>query len=658
MLLEAQSIPFLLTGAAEFDEDKWSLPQCFVIHAWTPPGYKHVISWIREALQANFIVRVDLDFGADHSFREEALAGIRQAALIICILDDLAPNVVFEYGYAKALRKPCVVMVRVGAVVNVQRFFDEGSCPDDLTNPPLRIRDHFSDILDLLHDEYDWQAPEHPKVLLGEQLRKTSQESGKTLSRRVLEEWVALLRQTLGARADGFKPLFQYICGSQISLDRPLFGTHRKKKFRKLLQEAIERSQQEIESTPTREAGPLPEVVIDALAALPPEQRLTLAQMFLKTYPENRKLRFEECRATGLLASASGHRDGKANEQAVDFYKRFIHDFPGVAMAHYNLANFQRVLGQTAEAEANYLEAIRIDSSFADALNNYGILLATLGRPADAQAQFEKVLAIQPTSVAAISNLGRLLMDQGEHEQAKERYCRAIDIDPQFADAHSNYGALLLKMGCTEKAQKRLETAVKIDPAHAGAHNNLGMLFTQGGNPRKAEGHYKKALRANPDDPDVHSNYGLLLTDLGRYAEAEEHLKTALAHSPEHANAHTNYGVLLQKTKRPKEAEGEYRRAIQIDPCQADARSNYGGLLKNLRRYEESETQLLKAVEINPRHANAWVNLGSLYHLTQRYPKARRAYEHALKQGTLGEDEQLVRRALQHLPGSPDGNDS
>src|SRR5437016_5071313 len=87
---------------SRFEGNRWNLPRCFIIHAWSPPGIQHVIQSIRTALEGNFHVDVDLDFGADDSIREKALAAIDQAAFVICILDDLVPNVVFEYGYAKA----------------------------------------------------------------------------------------------------------------------------------------------------------------------------------------------------------------------------------------------------------------------------------------------------------------------------------------------------------------------------------------------------------------------------------------------------------------------------------------------------------------------------------------------------------------------------
>ena len=84
---------------------QWDLPRCFIVHLWSPDYILHVIEHIRHGLRGRFYVEVDQDFGAGEPVRLQALDAIRRSSLVVVILDDLAPNVVFELGYAYALAK-------------------------------------------------------------------------------------------------------------------------------------------------------------------------------------------------------------------------------------------------------------------------------------------------------------------------------------------------------------------------------------------------------------------------------------------------------------------------------------------------------------------------------------------------------------------------
>ena len=122
---------------ASLESGRWDLPRCFLIHAWPPPAIQHVISQIETALKNNFKVGVDRDFGTDDSIREQALTAIQDASLGICILDDPHTNIAFESGYARALRRPCILMVGKGARVNVVDYYPD-HIQQGVWNPALR----------------------------------------------------------------------------------------------------------------------------------------------------------------------------------------------------------------------------------------------------------------------------------------------------------------------------------------------------------------------------------------------------------------------------------------------------------------------------------------------------------------------------------------
>jgi nucleoside 2-deoxyribosyltransferase len=194
---------------SRFQEGRWNLPRCFIIHAWSPAGMKHVISHIKTALKDNFHVIVDQDFGAGESIRKQALEGIRDAALVVAVVDDLRPNVVFELGYALALGKPCIPLVREGAVVNVRDYFPKKEC-GGVENPALDMNAHFSDLKDLKWCPYDHEDPASPGAVIADELSKKGAD-GRSLGRRALETWVAVLRSAYEPQGKCFDELYEYL---------------------------------------------------------------------------------------------------------------------------------------------------------------------------------------------------------------------------------------------------------------------------------------------------------------------------------------------------------------------------------------------------------------------------------------------------------------
>ena len=440
---------------SRFEGDRWNLPRCFIIHAWSPDYIRHVISAIRAALSKNFHVDVDLDFGSGESLREQALDAIQDAALVICILDDLRPNVVFELGYAKALHKPTILMACEGAVVNVKDYYPKDG-RDGVTNPSLDVDKHFSDVKDLLHCRYDSGDPDAAKALIADELK--NQVAGKTLARRVLETWVQVFRSRMRTEGD-FEPLFEYILKTDtIDLDKPLFATRRRATFAELLGAAVTAGAER--AVRARPSKALDDALLEAIAELPPEQRLQVVEKLLTGRRQDVRLRFVQCYAAAMVAKDAEYKDAEANEQAVGLHERFLANWPDDAEAHYNYANLLTELKRFDEAEKHYKAALKARPDYSEAHNNYAVLLEELKRPKDA----------------------------GRHYKA------AIKARPDNAEAHNNYAILLAELKRPKDAERHCKAAIKARPDYAAAWANLGRLYQGTRRPEEARRCYGRAL--------------------------------------------------------------------------------------------------------------------------------------------------------------------
>jgi serine/threonine protein kinase/tetratricopeptide (TPR) repeat protein len=294
-------------------------------------------------------------------------------------------------------------------------------------------------------------------------------------------------------------------------------------------------------------------------------------------------------------------------EDALMFYHRFLKDRgtdPEVryetARAHGRVADIRRLLGDVAEAERGYREAITLFQRLVDefpknvdyrhdltvAQNNLGILLQSGGRLREAEAFYR--LAAQ-----GWAGLAKALLHSDEHRQG-------------VGHSHSNLGSVLQATGRFREAEQAFREALALfkqladaSPAVAGyrydlarVHLNLGQVLAVLGAPDKAEEHARRAVELArklvkdfPGDPEyrrglaaAHNNLGMVLQAGARFADAGQAFRDALAvrkgladdfpavpdYRHELARSHNTLGLLLAATGRPREAEQAYGAALEL----------------------------------------------------------------------------------------------
>jgi Tfp pilus assembly protein PilF len=102
-------------------------------------------------------------------------------------------------------------------------------------------------------------------------------------------------------------------------------------------------------------------------------------------------------------------RQGKFSE-AVPLLTEAIRLRPDFAPSHASLAGALREIGRIDESIATYRRALQFpeNAASADVHNNYGIALALRGRTAEAAAEFREALRLNPDLADARTNLDLL----------------------------------------------------------------------------------------------------------------------------------------------------------------------------------------------------------------------------------------------------------
>ena len=286
-------------------------------------------------------------------------------------------------------------------------------------------------------------------------------------------------------------------------------------------------------------------------------------------------------------------------------------------------------LGQSADAQAYWRQAIEAKPDFVDAYNNLGMLLKGLGSLVEAEFTYRQLLSIRPDLAEASNNLGAVLYDLGRLHDAETAYRHALAIRADYAQAHYNLGIVLYDLRRWHEAERAYRDALVLSP-DAGAYNNLGNVLKELARLPEAEVAYRHALVLRPHYADAFNNLANVLKELGRLPEAELACRMALSIRPDFAEAHLNLGALMVALKRLPEAEVSYRQALAVRPDYVEAHYNLGIVLQALDRLPEAEAAYGQALVIRPDIVEAHNNLGNVLWALHRPADAVAAYRRAL----------------------------
>ena len=163
-------------------------------------------------------------------------------------------------------------------------------------------------------------------------------------------------------------------------------------------------------------------------------------------------------------------------------------------------------------ALADFDRAIKLKSGFSAAYNNRGMVHHKMGEFHLAISDFDVALKLDSRLAAAYTNRGASRAAQGEFELAVDDFDSAIGLLPSFAPARFNRGFVLSGLGETDAAVVDYTRAVELDEQFALAWFYRGDLW-------RSKGYYERAI--SDFDAAIAANRSFLLAYLHR-AEAQQ----------------------------------------------------------------------------------------------------------------------------------------
>jgi tetratricopeptide (TPR) repeat protein len=128
-------------------------------------------------------------------------------------------------------------------------------------------------------------------------------------------------------------------------------------------------------------------------------------------------------------------------------------------------------------ADSFYTAAIKIDSTNALVLNNYGYSLSVRGvRLEEAAAMARKAIAKDPENGAYLDTMGWILFRMGDYGNARPFLEQAFRLRGNSADVIEHLGDLYDRLQMKEEAKKMWEQALELNGSNTGLLKKLGRV--------------------------------------------------------------------------------------------------------------------------------------------------------------------------------------
>ncbi len=178
----------------------------------------------------------------------------------------------------------------------------------------------------------------------------------------------------------------------------------------------------------------------------------------------------------------------KNRQNAEQDYLKALELNPTSAEAYNNLGALYIDMGRNLEAVDRLASALAFEPNYFTARMNYGIALYRTGRSIDALENFNRAALLRPRDPLVLLNRALAYYDMGQYESAVEDLSYLLSINPDDVRAYLERARALIKMGYPANAYADLEMAVTIKPTYALAYYYMGDLMFRKGETDKALG--------------------------------------------------------------------------------------------------------------------------------------------------------------------------
>lgn len=276
------------------------------------------------------------------------------------------------------------------------------------------------------------------------------------------------------------------------------------------------------------------------------------------------------------------------------------------------LGQAQENLGQYAEAQNRYTQAIAADRSQPEGYIALGRLRARLGQFESAETAYRQAIAVTYADAEPYGRLGDLQQRQGRLSAAEESYRLSVAADSSNVDSLLRLAAFLTGQGRRDEALATYQAAIAIGPTRVDARLALANWYAGQGDFVSAENELRATVDAFPDTGLAIDALADFTANHGGWDEAEKLYQRLLSLPGSILDGHLSLGNLYNVRGRLAEAEAAFQAAIETQPGNARGYLALASFYTNLSRWDEAAAIYNQALRLMPTVDALYVGLTNL----------------------------------------------
>ena len=255
--------------------------------------------------------------------------------------------------------------------------------------------------------------------------------------------------------------------------------------------------------------------------------------------------------------------------RAIDYLVREHKIDPSDSKAAMALADCYTRTHHREEALATYEELKQSQASSASFWFNLGVLRAQNGNEAGAEEAYRQALTINGTDLDTLNNLGVLLFNQKRYVDAQVLFDKLAGLNPSSVAARLSLAACAAKAGDLPKAIDAWKSALQLDPARVSARIELANALWQTSDFEGAHVEYARVLTSDPNNAEGWNGEGLYRLRTSKLADAKGAFKKSVACNPKFMAAYNNLAITMERMNDKKAAISVLENALKIkeDPA-------------------------------------------------------------------------------------------
>jgi tetratricopeptide (TPR) repeat protein len=264
------------------------------------------------------------------------------------------------------------------------------------------------------------------------------------------------------------------------------------------------------------------------------------------------------------------------------------------------------------------------------------------GNATKAEENYLLALDLESTNADALLGLAQVSQTKGDTRTAVLYVDRASNL-ANSPDLLYKLARVALNLNLKDAAVSALKRAVELRPGEPSYHFALGTAWLkQPPDLQGAEQAFRQFLKLKPDDSQGQLHLGYVLLKQKKHAESREWLLKSVRKGVGTPEAFYYLGLIAQGENDDARAIELFQKSIQLAPSFASAHVALGSTYLKLKDYPRAQHALEAGVRLSPEDSKAHYNLAVLYARLKNPEKAQeemRIVARLESQGKVQQDE-------------------